>query len=77
MSTQPAADPMIRLTVAPTLARYPTEAQWQELEAQLRDALARMPFQTLPEALVMEPAASVLEAWKERHWLGESARWLP
>lgn len=77
MSTPPLADPMIRLAVAPTLTRYPTEQQWQELEVRLREALAQMPFQSLPEALVMEPAASVLEAWKERHWLGESARWLP
>jgi hypothetical protein len=67
----------IRSIVAPTLSRYPTEYQWQELEAQLRVALSGMPRQTLPEALADEPARSVLEEWRHRHWLDESAAYLP
>jgi hypothetical protein len=36
-----------------------------------------MPVQTLPEALGMEPARSVIEEWRHRHWLDDSARYLP
>jgi len=68
---------MIRVAVAPTLARYPTEYQWQELEDLLRRALREMAYQSLPDALALEPAASVLDEWRHRHWLDESARWLP
>ena len=67
----------IRSIVAPTLARYPTEYQWQELEALLREAVSRMPRQTLPEALADEPARTVIDDWRHRHWLDESARYLP
>jgi hypothetical protein len=67
----------IRSIVAPTLSRYPTEYQWEELEELLRRALAQMPRQTLPEALVEEPARTVLEEWRQRHWLDDSARLLP
>lgn len=76
MSQSP-PDPTLRMHVAPTLARYPTEYQWQELEELLRQTLAQMPYQSIPEALVLEPASSVLEAWRDRHWLCASARWLP
>ena len=67
----------IRSIVAPTLSRYPTEYQWQELESLLRQALSTMPRQTLPEALAEEPAKSVLDEWRHRHWLDESAALLP
>lgn len=67
----------IRSILAPTLSRYPTEYQWEELEDQLRHTLARMPRQTLPEALADEPARSVIDAWRHRHWLDESAAFLP
>jgi hypothetical protein len=67
----------IRSIVAPTLSRYPTEYQWQELEVLLRRALSTMPRQTLPEALADEPAKSVLDDWRHRHWLDESAALLP
>ena len=67
----------IRSILAPTLSRYPTEYQWQELEALLREAVSRMPRQTLPEALAEEPALTVIEDWRHRHWLDESARFLP
>jgi hypothetical protein len=67
----------IRSILAPTLSRYPTEHQWEELEAELRETLRRMPIQTLPEALDAEPARSVIEAWRHRHWLDASARFLP
>ena len=67
----------IRSIVAPTLSRYPTEYQWQELEELLRQALSTMPRQTLPEALADEPAKGVLDDWRHRHWLDESAALLP
>lgn len=67
----------IRSIVAPTLSRYPTEYQWQELESQLRVALSQMPRQTLPEALIEEPAKTVIDEWRHRHWLDESAAFLP
>jgi len=67
----------IRSIVAPTLSRYPTEYQWQELEELLRQALSTMPRQTLPEALAEEPARTVLADWRHRHWLDESAALLP
>jgi len=67
----------IRSIVAPTLSRYPTEYQWQELEELLRQALSTMPRQTLPEALAEEPARTVLDEWRHRHWLDESAALLP
>lgn len=67
----------IRSIVAPTLSRYPTEYQWLELEDELRRALSRMPMQTIPEALAEEPAASVIDDWRHRHWLDESANFLP
>src|SRR6187397_118422 len=67
----------IRSVVAPTLSRYPTEYQWQELEELLRQALSTMPRQTLPEALAEEPARTVLDEWRHRHWLDESAALLP
>lgn len=67
----------IRSIVAPTLSRYPTEYQWEELEELLRRALSQMPRQTLPEALVDEPARTVLDEWRHRHWLDESASFLP
>ena len=67
----------IRSIVAPTLSRYPTEYQWMELEDRLRRTLAGMPRQTLPEALGDEPARTVIEDWRHRHWLDESARYLP
>ena len=67
----------IRSIVAPTLARYPTEYQWQELEELLRRTLSQMASQSLPEALGEEPARSVLDDWRHRHWLDESARYLP
>ena len=63
--------------MAPTLARYPTEYQWLELEALLRRTVSQMPRQTLPEALAEEPALTVIEEWRHRHWLDESARFLP
>ncbi len=67
----------IRSIVAPTLSRYPTEYQWEELEELLRRALSQMPRQTIPEALGDEPALSVIEEWRHRHWLDESASFLP
>jgi hypothetical protein len=67
----------IRSIIAPTLSRYPTEYQWEELEAQLRTALSQMQRQTLPEALADEPALTVIEEWRHRHWLDESASFLP
>jgi hypothetical protein len=67
----------IRSIVAPTLSRYPTEYQWEELEELLRRAVGGMPRQTLPEALAEEPARTVLEDWRHRHWLDESASLLP
>jgi hypothetical protein len=67
----------IRSIVAPTLSRYPTEYQWEELEELLRRALREMPRQTLPEALADEPARTVLDEWRHRHWLDESASFLP
>ena len=67
----------IRSIIAPTLSRYPTEYQWDELEALLRQALSQMQRQTLPEALADEPAKSVIDAWRNRHWLDESAAYLP
>jgi hypothetical protein len=67
----------IRSIVAPTLSRYPTEHQWEELEELLRRALSQMPRQTLPEALADEPAMSVIDEWRHRHWLDESAAYLP
>jgi hypothetical protein len=67
----------IRSIVAPTLSRYPTEYQWEELEDQLRRTLVTMPRQTLPEALADEPARGVIEEWRHRHWLDESATYLP
>jgi hypothetical protein len=67
----------IRSIVAPTLSRYPTEYQWEELEELLRRAVSQMPRQTLPEALADEPARTVLEEWRHRHWLDESASFLP
>ena len=71
------ADVNIRSILAPTLSRYPTEYQWQELEELLRRTLSQMPRQTLPEALADEPARTVIEDWRHRHWLDESARFLP
>ena len=71
------ADVNIRSILAPTLSRYPTEYQWQELEELLRRAVSQMPRQTLPEALADEPARTVIEDWRHRHWLDESARFLP
>ena len=71
------ADVNIRSIVAPTLSRYPTEYQWEELEELLRRALSQMPRQTIPEALADEPALSVIEEWRHRHWLDESASFLP
>lgn len=59
------------------LPRYPTEYQWEELEDQLRQTLRTMPRQTLPEALADEPARTVIEEWRQRHWLDDSARFLP
>jgi hypothetical protein len=59
------------------LSRYPTEHQWEELEAELRHVLSRMPNQTLPEALASEPATGAIRAWRHRHWLDDSARLLP
>ena len=67
----------IRSIIAPTLSRYPTEYQWEELEELLRRALAGMPRQTLPEALADEPASTVIDEWRHRHWLDESASFLP
>jgi hypothetical protein len=67
----------IRSIVAPTLSRYPTEHQWEELEELLRQAISQMPKQTLPEALAEEPARTVLDVWRHRHWLDESAKFLP
>lgn len=67
----------IRSIIAPTLSRYPTEHQWEELEDQLRRALSQMPRQTIPEALADEPARTVIEDWRHRHWLDESASYLP
>ena len=67
----------IRSIVAPTLSRYPTEYQWEELEDELRRTLAHMPRQTLPEALADEPASTVIEEWRHRHWLDETASYLP
>jgi len=67
----------IRSIVAPTLSRYPTEYQWEELEHELRVAVSQMARQTLPEALADEPARSVIEEWRHRHWLDESAKYLP
>jgi hypothetical protein len=67
----------IRSIVAPTLSRYPTEYQWEELEELLRRAVSQMPRQTLPEALGEEPARSVIDEWRHRHWLDESASYLP
>jgi hypothetical protein len=67
----------IRSIIAPTLSRYPTEYQWEELEAQLRAALSQMQRQTLPEALADEPALTVIDEWRHRHWLDESASFLP
>ena len=67
----------IRSIIAPTLSRYPTEYQWEELEELLRRALRGMARQTLPEALADEPASTVIEEWRHRHWLDESASFLP
>lgn len=67
----------IRSIVAPTLSRYPTEYQWEELEHELRLALSEMARQTLPEALADEPARTVIDEWRHRHWLDESAAFLP
>jgi hypothetical protein len=67
----------IRSIVAPTLSRYPTEFQWAELEELLRRALSQMPRQTLPEALADEPARTVLEEWRHRHWLDQGSAFLP
>ena len=67
----------IRSIIAPTLSRYPTEYQWEELEERLRRAISQMPRQTLPEALADEPARSVIDEWRHRHWLDESAAYLP
>lgn len=67
----------IRSIIAPTLSRYPTEHQWEELEELLRQALSTMPRQTLPEALADEPAMSVINEWRHRHWLDERAAYLP
>jgi hypothetical protein len=67
----------IRSIVAPTLSRYPTEYQWAELEDLLRRALTTMPRQTLPEALADEPARTVLEEWRHRHWLDLGSAFLP
>ncbi len=67
----------IRSIVAPTLSRYPTEYQWEEPEELLRRALGTMPAQTLPDALAEEKAITVLNEWRHRHWLDESARYLP
>jgi len=67
----------IRSIIAPTLSRYPTEYQWEELEHELRAAVSQMARQTLPEALADEPARSVIEEWRHRHWLDESAKYLP
>jgi len=67
----------IRSIVAPMLSRYPTEYQWEELEDELRRAVSGMQRQTLPEALAEEPARTVIEEWRHRHWLDESARFLP
>ena len=67
----------MRSIVAPTLSRYPTEYQWQELEDELRRTLSQMPMQSLPEALGDEPAKTVLEEWRHRHWLDETANFLP
>ena len=63
--------------MAPTLSRYPTDYQWQELEELLRRAIQQMPRQTLPEALAEEPARTVIEEWRQRQWLDESAAFLP
>ena len=71
------ADVNIRSIVAPTLSRYPTESQWEELEELLRRALSQTPRQTIPEALADEPALSVIDEWRHRHWLDESASFLP
>jgi len=70
-------DVNIRSIVAPTLSRYPTEYQWEELEELLRRAVSQMPRQTLPEALGDEPARTVIDEWRHRHWLDESASFLP
>ena len=67
----------IRSIIAPTLSRYPTEHQWDELEELLRKAVSQMPRQTLPEALADEPARTVIDEWRHRHWLDESAAYLP
>ena len=67
----------IRSIVAPTLSRYPTEYQWEELEMLLRRAVSQQARQSLPEALADEPARSVLDDWRHRHWLDESASLLP
>jgi hypothetical protein len=67
----------IRSIVAPTLSRYPTEYQWEELERDLRVAVSRMQRQTLPEALGDEPARTIIDEWRHRHWLDESAGFLP
>lgn len=67
----------IRSIVAPTLSRHPTEYQWEELDQLLREAVSHIPRQTLPEALADEPARSVIEEWRHRHWLDESASYLP
>lgn len=63
--------------MAPTLSRYPTEYQWEELELELRTALKGMARQTLPEALAEEPARTVIDEWRHRHWLDEGASYLP
>ena len=67
----------IRSIIVPTLSRYPTEYQWEELEVLLRQTLSQMPRQTLPEALADEPARTVIDEWRHRHWLDESAAYLP
>jgi hypothetical protein len=36
-----------------------------------------MPYQTLPEALEAEPAKTAINEWRHRHWLDDSASWLP
>jgi len=36
-----------------------------------------MQRQTLPEALADEPALTVIDEWRHRHWLDESASFLP
>jgi hypothetical protein len=36
-----------------------------------------MPMQTMPEALAEEPARTMIDDWPHRHWLDETAAYLP